>query len=125
MAERRSKITGIPLQEAVFVLVGECGEGDDFDRRVLGVFTSEKAAAAAVSNYKDLCDIRAEEYNEWRKRHAAYLARFTRLKTEYPLSYTWEQYAEAEAFCGRPPEPMTKFDNYRVEEFFINEIGDT
>jgi hypothetical protein len=120
---------------AVFVLIEEHGESEQFTRTVLGVFSSEDAARAAIPKFEELGKIQFADYQDHQKRREEYLTRFEPAKI-YPAAsptnnspfpcdcilYTNDQYKEADEALGKPPAIICKGDNYEIECFNIDAI---
>lgn len=120
----------------VFILISEHGEYENFTRDILGVFTSEELAHAAIPALQALQQKRWEEYEARDKRREDYLAVNFTPDRVYPPSapgngspfpagcvlYKNEQYAEAESAAG--PEivtvPAWEDCKYEIETFDLD-----
>lgn len=114
-----------------YVLVSEHGEYEDFARDILGVFTSEDKAKAAIPALQALQTQRWDEYKARDARREKYLAdNFAPDRVIPPGSalpngcvlYKNEQYAEAEQAVGPSITtiPAWKDCTYEVEAFDLD-----
>lgn len=106
-----------------FVLISEHGEYEDFTRDILGVFSSQESATAAIPRFQELCDRQWKLHQEYDRHRNEYLAaRFTPSMV-YPsglLVYTNAQYEQVDATIGpRPSLVSAGVDGYKyvIEPF--------
>jgi len=115
---------------ALYVLIGERGEYEQFTRDVLGVFSSEDEARAAIPKLQELGKSQWALFQDHEKRRDEYLTRFKPAKVYPPGSpfpsgcilYTNEQYKEADDFLGPRPPLICDADTYEVECFNLDAI---
>jgi hypothetical protein len=118
-----------------YVLTGEYGEYEQFDRVVLGVFSSEKEAADAIPKFRELGARQWAAYKDYERRKSEYLERFEPAMV-YPVSapdndspfpsgytgYKNEQYEEAEAAVGPVPKLVPTCDKYEILPFNLDAV---
>jgi hypothetical protein len=114
----------------IYVLISERGEYEQFTREILGVFSSEPSARAAIQKFQELGKAQWVLYQEYEKREEEYLTKFEPSEVFPPGSpfpdgcvlYTNEQYEEANKVLGPKPALICDGDNYVVECFTLDAI---
>lgn len=110
----------------VYVLIAEYGEYESFTQAILGVFTSDDAARAAIPEFEHLGRERSEAFNAYATKRDEYLAANFQPDRVIPpdspfhdgcILYKNENYAEADAACGPRPIGVPRGDKYVIESY--------